>query len=373
MTENTELDLPLHFVVGTGRCGSTMLSRILALHPEILSASEFINTVGEALNSDTFPDRAMDGQELWQLLSSPNIEIDALICAGGKSAEMAYPYDTGRFRPDIGVPRICHYFLPMLTDDPDGMFDELAAEVPRWPARSPAGQYRAFLGQVAARLGRRVIVERSGASSALPPMLYRQYPDARYVHLYRNGPDTVLSISRFSSARVLGIALEAAKAAGLPRETPWEDVKAAAPAEFNGLLAPPFDVQRIMDYPLPLTFFAGMWSNMMRMAAAIFSRLPRESWMNMKFEDLLADPRAELAGMADFLQVAAAPAWLDQATGLIEPGRPGTAAARLDPAAFAELEAACEPGATAIAELEDRLRRDSRPASQEAVPADRPA
>jgi hypothetical protein len=326
------------------------------LHPDILSASEFINTIGEALNSNTFPDGSMDGRELWQHLSSPNIDIDAIICAGGKSSEMAYPYDSGRFRPDTGVPRICHYFLPMLTDDPDAMFDQLAAEVPSWPARSPAEQYHAFLGHVASMLGRRMIVERSGASSAYPPMLRTQYPAARFVHMYRNGPDCVLSISRFPSARVLGIALDAAKAANLPPRTSWEEIKAAAPPEFKGLLTPPFDVQGIRDYPLPLTFFAGVWSGMMRIAAAVFSKLPRDEWTNLKYEDLLDDPRGELSRIADFLGVEAPSAWLAKASEFVEPARKGTAVARLDPAAFAELEAACEPGTTAIAELEAAAR-----------------
>lgn len=344
--------MSLNFVVGTGRCGSTMMSHIMNLHPDILSASEFINTIGEALNSNTFPEGSMDGQELWQHLSSTNTDIDGIIRAGGRTAEMAYPYETGRFRPDTGVPRICHSFLPMLTDDPDAMFDQLAAEVPSWPARSPAEQYRAFLTYVAGLLGRRVIVERSGASSAYPPMLLRQFPDARFVHMYRNGPDTALSISRFPSARVLGIAFEAARAADLPPETPWEDIKAAAPEEFAGLLEPPFDVQKIKDYPLPLTFFAELWAGMMQIAGAIFPKLPRDIWTYLKYETLLADPDGELSRVADFLGVPATPEWLARSSQFIDRGRTGTAAARLDPAAFAELEAACEPGTRAIAELE---------------------
>jgi hypothetical protein len=54
--------------------------------------------------------------------------------------------------------------------------------------------------------------------------------------------------------------------------------------------------------------------------------------------------------------VEAPSAWLAKASEFVEPARKGTAAARLDPAAFAELEAACEPGTTAIAELEAAAR-----------------
>jgi Sulfotransferase family len=34
----------LTFVVGTGRCGSTMLSAILREHPDVLSMNEFFGT-----------------------------------------------------------------------------------------------------------------------------------------------------------------------------------------------------------------------------------------------------------------------------------------------------------------------------------------
>jgi hypothetical protein len=33
--------VPLTIVAGTGRCGSTMLSRVLQVHPDVLSISEF--------------------------------------------------------------------------------------------------------------------------------------------------------------------------------------------------------------------------------------------------------------------------------------------------------------------------------------------
>ena len=69
--------MPLTFVVGTGRCGSTLLSRILN---------------------------------------------------GLRTGEMIDPFGTGRFRPATGVPLISHFVLPMLTAEPDELFDALAAE-----------------------------------------------------------------------------------------------------------------------------------------------------------------------------------------------------------------------------------------------------
>jgi hypothetical protein len=41
----------LTFVVGTGRCGSTMLSAMLREHPDVLSMSEFFGTLRAAARS----------------------------------------------------------------------------------------------------------------------------------------------------------------------------------------------------------------------------------------------------------------------------------------------------------------------------------
>ena len=63
----------LTFVVGTGRCGSTMLSAILREHPDVLSMSEFFGTVRAAAQAGTGTgcSSCLDGRDLWQLLASP--------------------------------------------------------------------------------------------------------------------------------------------------------------------------------------------------------------------------------------------------------------------------------------------------------------
>src|SRR5580658_3590333 len=62
---------PLTIVLGTGRCGSTMLSHLLAMHPEVLSMSEFWNCFEEyadefAREANTvLPGHDMTGAEFW--------------------------------------------------------------------------------------------------------------------------------------------------------------------------------------------------------------------------------------------------------------------------------------------------------------------
>ena len=97
---------PLTFVVGTGRCGSTLLSRILREHPAVLSMSEFfgILRLAGACGRAGFPVADMTGAELWDLLARPFPMLDAMVAAGLRTAEMIYPFGTGRFEPGQRCP-----------------------------------------------------------------------------------------------------------------------------------------------------------------------------------------------------------------------------------------------------------------------------
>jgi len=346
----------LTFVVGTGRCGSTMLSAILREHPDVLSMSEFFGSLRAAARGGPFLTGELDGRELWRLLASPFPMLDEMVSSGLRIADMGYPLGRGRFTPATGVPLICHYVLPMLTSDPDSLYDTLAAVVPAWPRRPVAAQCEAFFAYLAERLGRPVVVERSAASLNMVGALSEQFPAARFVHLYRDGPDCALSMSRHPVFRREILALAAAHqaghqagwAAGLDRPVPLEP-GTAVPERFAGLVFPPYDAAKLMSYPIPVEAFGRyQWSPMICAGVEALSRLPPGRCLSLRYEDLLAAPAATLVAFCEFIEVTAPLSWLAAARKIVDPARSG-AAAQLAPAVLAAVRTACEPGARALA------------------------
>ena len=339
--------MPLTIIVGSGRCGSTMLSYMLHMNPQILSLSEIWNL---------FPSRdinilssSITGDEFWRIIAAPSLAADGILVAGIPLEEYFYPYERARFDPATGVPSICRV-LGAVSDDPDTLYDKLAGEVPSWPRRMVAGHCRVLFGELAAMLGRPVIVERTGASLHMIRVLRRRFPDARFIFLHRNGPDSALSMSRHPLFRISAMRMlaDALSKPSLPEmlseEMLSEEVKAINPADLVKISVPPFDAERFMKLPIPVAFFAWMWDSAMRDGGSAIREVRRADWMTLRYEQLLEDTRAELTRVADFLGIPAERQWLDEACHLVDPGRAGSAATRLDRGELAVLEKICAEG-----------------------------
>src|SRR5438105_15245102 len=96
--------MPLTIVVGTGRCGSTMLTHMLRTHPEILSIGEFWNCF---LDTEGFiPSHDMNGEEFWRRLTTPAASYDGLVLAGIKQDDHLAPFPS-RFDYIAGMPPLC--------------------------------------------------------------------------------------------------------------------------------------------------------------------------------------------------------------------------------------------------------------------------
>jgi hypothetical protein len=211
--------------------------------------------------------------------------------------------------------------------------------------RSTADQILALFDYLAGLHGRGVAVERTAGSLLFAERLYRMFEHARFVHFYRYGPDCALSMSTHPAARPMAL-MEQAGLLGRSRQ--GGAARTAAPPELMDLLTPPVVMRRVMAYPAPpLAVFGRLWSRMIIAGLAALHKLPSGSWMPMKYEDVLGDPRHELSRLAEFIGSEPSPAWLEASARMVDVRRRGRAA-KLGPAAHESLLAACEPGLQAL-------------------------
>lgn len=329
------------FVVGTGRSGSTALSRILNRHPEVLSVNELLTSVGER----AFPTGELTGRQFWELLRAPNPLLDTLIRSGAQVPELIYPAAKAREAAETtGVPAICLTVLPHLTADPDALFDQLGAEIGRWPSRSAAGHYRELFGLLRHRFGGRVTVERSGHSLGWVATLREEFPDARFIHMYRDGADCALSMSKHPGFRLIYSFREIhrrTRVTAIAELAPGHI--AALPAELSALFARRFDIATLMGRDIPLHHFGAMWAELIRDGVGQLAKVPADARADLRYEWLLGQPRAELRRLTEFLGIRAPDDWLDRARASLDRSR-SRAAASLPAQELAELRAACAPG-----------------------------
>ncbi|MER7759190.1 sulfotransferase [Streptomyces sp. NPDC097619] len=332
--------MDITFIVGTGRCGSTMLSRALQAHPGVLSMNEFFTSLactGEA----PFRGEAWTGPEFWSVLSGPARPLDAIAGSRHPMPELLYPYGRGRFTPETGVPAISHMALPALGPDPDALYDELAAVVPGRPRSTPSEHYRALFAELAARAGNAVVVERSGASLAFLPALRALFPEARFVHLHRSGPAVALSMSRHIGFRTLLLRTEAMGLLGLDSPFAIGPEHARELPERLAHLAGEVDCDLVMRTPLPLAAFGGFWSGLIGRGVAELVELPPERRMSLSYEEILDRPEHHFARLAAFAGAEAHPDWLrGAAASVVRAERP--------PVTDADTLAACAPGEEAL-------------------------
>ncbi|GLZ79656.1 hypothetical protein Afil01_44630 [Actinorhabdospora filicis] len=336
---------PVTFVVGTGRSGSSELSRILNLHPGVLSLNEMLS----ALTPNALPEGTLDGEEFWAILSEPQETFERMIRSQAPLPEFLYPKNPGRFSSeDGGIPGIALMTLPLLTDDTDALYDRLEPLVRSWPERDARGHYEALFDVLCADLGREVVVERSGYSTWWIPRLREVFPDARFVHLYRQGPDCAMSMSLHPGYRMLHRLHEVVELAGVEGIADLgPEHMAALPPHLRGLFADPFERSLLMDPDMPIEGFGRLWSMQVIQASEELAKLPSERHTTLAYEDLLDDPRGELTRLAEFAGTGPDEAWLATATARLDPSRRG-AALSLPVEDRAALWEACAPGEAAI-------------------------
>ncbi|MGW0118715.1 sulfotransferase family protein [Streptomyces sp. NPDC003327] len=322
-----------------------MLSDLVNQHPGALSLSEFF----ACLDPGVFPAGQLDGPEFWKVLGTPRLKPNVLMSRGVTVPEYRYPIGSGRYAAGA-VPALSLMTLPPLTKDPDALYDRLRDEVTGWSAASISGHYLRLFSWWAAASGRDVVVERSGASLRFLPDLLAHFPAARFVHMYRNGPDAAVSMSRHPLFR-LGVLIGDMRAVlGVdPYRRPDPGHTERLPEELRPFAPDSLDAAALAGADIPLARFGDMWSRANR-ALRHLAELPPERLLHLSYNDVVADPVPHLTAFGRFAGLAGPEEWASRVVGQVDGRRPG-AASRLSEREAEELRLACAPGDLRLAEF----------------------
>jgi putative sulfotransferase len=293
------------FVVGTGRCGSTMLSNMLREHPKVLSLSEFFSFVSDGARvPEALSPEPMDGAQFWRIVTGCAQHITFAMQHGIASPEILYRYDdpSARFPPETGVPAILLTTLPHLTDDHDALFELLREEVNTWLDAMIGEHYRHLFAWLSAHFGKRLWVERSGGSYLVAEQLMRIFPEPRFVHMVRDGRDAALSNREHPGFRLAMIMISLQQCLGVD---PLEDADRThldrVPAELLPFLPERFDVDAFRAHRFPLPFCGQLWAHQIGNGARALRMVPPERLLTLRYEDFFIDPTAQLNRLAAFL------------------------------------------------------------------------
>jgi hypothetical protein len=249
----------LFFLVGTGRCGTTLLARVLNTHPELFVINE----------SHWIPKM-----------------YDVFGAARGPADELA----------EI-VRRTWHVTgKPVFT----GSAEQLTRAATDPPLTSVREFCDALMGELAAADGKRTWADKTPDYGPYMSLLQTLWPDARFVNLIRNGAAVARSMAAHPGYRWMATA----------NETWWPA------ASYNRYY------ERIEATDQPLSAFEDLWARRFQRIRDESSRLKDDTYAELRFEDLVADPAAFIATFCEFVGLPYERSWLPRAAELVDANRP---------------------------------------------------
>ena len=310
------------FVIGTGRCGSTILSKMLDLHSHVAVLSEFLVAMDFVKK---YGEREVSGVELADILNcglgsngefkkigahlaTPEIAFDAT------AAPLNVVPDNYR---DGVLPDLILLPLANLFDDPGKVFDELIEFAQAQPTRLLSQQYGLLFEWVTRRAGKTLWIERSGGTIAHLPELVALFPNAKFLHLHRNPLDVALSMRAHHHLRLF---LFKRKRLVTADGVAWDDLDEG---DLNNDMPMSPRLQSIFDHELPLELFLRDWNDLILRGFTALKALSPNQYTEISFEDLMANPQEVMRRVAEFFELPDDEAWLAEACALLKPGTAG--------------------------------------------------
>jgi hypothetical protein len=242
-------EIPIAFVLGTGRCGSTLVHEVIARHPDVA----FVSNVEDRI--------AIGPASLGRWNHAVYDRVPARFTQKGRL----------RFAPSEGYRILERQVSPMLVAPSR---DLRAADVTPWLD----ARLRRFFGSRLEAQGAPLFLHKfTGWPRA--GFLQRVFPDARFIHIVRDGRAVANSFLQM----------------------PWWRGYEGPEAWGWGPLPP--DAAKIWeDSDRSFAVLAGLqWKVLIDAAEVARAELPVDRWLEIRYEDFVAAPRERMAEMLDFL------------------------------------------------------------------------
>jgi hypothetical protein len=302
-----------HFVLSAGRSGSTLLSNMLRLHPDVLSLSEFFSVLEV---QSLFAQSSVTGLRLWETLGHISSDV-AKILQHARLPEILLNLQSNHGLDELrALSPLALVTAPHLTNAVDPLIREIEAVVCS-RGEAPVSEHLDGLFEwLRGRFARVVWVERSGGSIEYAEQLSELWPHAKHIHLLRDGRDCACSMALHSFFRV--------RVARLVQRDP-------------GL-----SVERCLELPLAPSRFGAYWSSLMIRAQHVFEHTESSNRILLDYNNLVAEPVTALSRVANLMGVRCEADWLRQAASLARPSH--SRWRDLPVGEQARLERACRPG-----------------------------
>jgi hypothetical protein len=246
----------LAFVLGTGRCGSTLVHEIIARHPDV----GFVSNLEDRFPFLPVPSRF--NNDIYRRVP------DALTTKGHV-----------RFAPSEGYRALDREVSPVISAP---VRDLLAEDVTPWLER----RFRTFFTARAQAQGRPLFLHkftgwpRSG-------FVRRIFPETRFIHIVRDGRAVANSFLQMPW---------------------WQGYR--GPDEWSWGPLPPAMEQEWEASGRSFAVLAGLeWKLLIEAFEAARALVPASQWLEVRYEDFVAEPREHLRSMLDHVGLAWTPAF----------------------------------------------------------------
>lgn len=259
----------LLYILAASHSGSTLLAMLLGSHPDVVTVGELKHTsIGDVSRY-----RCSCGALITECAFWTDVTRDV--------RAQGIDFEVGRGMTDFATraPNAAIRVLKPLHRGPalERVRDLALACVPGWRSHYAAVQARnaALAAAVCRRSGRRILVDSSKIGVRLKFLLRNPRFDVRIVRLVRDG-----------------------RAVALTYMDPALYADATDPQRRGGGLGGSRDAER-----LPLERAAHEWRRSNEEALALLRTVSRDRWLQIRYEDLCADPAATIANVYTFAGV----------------------------------------------------------------------